>query len=110
MYEKTFHANGRLSEWNAAPMIVPREGQDVPLLVFDYHWVYEDQPGNWMHNQEREYRGVSRQGDTRSICGLTPSYSCRLGGTRHLKVAAVYASNIQVPRAKQDISESDDLS
>lgn len=40
-------------------MIVPREGQEQPRLVFDYHWVYEDQPGNWMHNQEAVYDFLS---------------------------------------------------
>jgi len=59
MYEKTFYANGKLSEWNTAPMIVPREGQEQPRLVFDYYWVYEDQPGNWMHNQEAVHNFLS---------------------------------------------------
>lgn len=48
IYERTVTANGRISEWNVAPVIVPKPEQIEPRLTFNYHYVWEDIPGNHM--------------------------------------------------------------
>ena len=50
IYERTQHANGRLSAWNARPVIVDKEENpkptDEPRITFDYSKVKEDMPGS----------------------------------------------------------------
>ncbi|OQO11727.1 hypothetical protein B0A48_03454 [Cryoendolithus antarcticus] len=48
MYERTVYANGQLSQWGADPVLVKKEGKDMPRLTFNYHYVWEEPPGNQM--------------------------------------------------------------
>lgn len=64
MYERTITANGRLSQWNAAPVLVPKKDQEQPRLTFNYHYVFEDQPGSYMElaNKVHEFLSVPSHG------------------------------------------------
>jgi hypothetical protein len=53
MYERTSTGNGCLSQWNAAPVLVPRKGQVQPCLTFNYHYLYEDNPAPRMEVSKR---------------------------------------------------------
>lgn len=59
MYEYTHSANGKLSDWSAQPLVVPKPGVEYPTnlpkddpgperrIVFDYSNVKEVMPGNY---------------------------------------------------------------
>lgn len=47
-YERCTTANGRVSQWNARPVMVNKEGKAEPRLTFNYHFVYEDPAGSHM--------------------------------------------------------------
>ncbi|KJX98518.1 hypothetical protein TI39_contig408g00002 [Zymoseptoria brevis] len=45
-YERCVVANGELSRWNANAVLLPKEGQDIPRLTFDYNFVPEEPAGS----------------------------------------------------------------
>lgn len=53
IYEKCIHANGRVSSWNANPVLVKNEGQLKLRLTFNYHFVYEVPPASHMELADR---------------------------------------------------------
>lgn len=61
MYEKTVSANGRTSQWGAAPVLVKKPGSTEPRLTFNYHFVYEEPSGSIMELADRVHRqlGIS---------------------------------------------------
>ena len=48
MYKRTLTANSKMSQWNAVSVIVPKKGQTRSQLMFNYHFIYEDNSGNHM--------------------------------------------------------------
>ncbi|PPJ53210.1 hypothetical protein CBER1_11916 [Cercospora berteroae] len=48
MFERSITANGRLSQWGADPVLVRKPGKTEPRLTFNYHYVWEEPPGNQM--------------------------------------------------------------
>lgn len=52
VYERTQHANGRLSVWNSRAVVVDKEENtkptDEPRITFDYSKVKEDMPGSYL--------------------------------------------------------------
>lgn len=59
MYERTILANGHLSPWGADAVIVPKPSRDEPRLTFNYHWVFEETPGNNMEMSSSTHRFLS---------------------------------------------------
>ncbi|KEQ83933.1 hypothetical protein M438DRAFT_335660 [Aureobasidium pullulans EXF-150] len=55
MYERTTVANRKLSNWGADAVLVKKEGKDEPRLTFNYHYVYEELPGNQMELSSRAH-------------------------------------------------------
>lgn len=57
LYELTTVANGFLSPWGANPVLVTKQGKDPihdePRLTCNYHWLFEEKPGNQMELSER---------------------------------------------------------
>ena len=52
-------ANGQISRWNAAIVLVPKKGQARPCLTFNYQFVYENNPGNHMELAQRVHDFLS---------------------------------------------------
>ena len=46
MYERSVVANERLSQWWPALVLVKKEGKAEPRLTFNYHYVFEEPPGD----------------------------------------------------------------
>ena len=42
MYQRTITANWKLSQWNAAPVLIPKKDQAQSRLTFNYHFVSEE--------------------------------------------------------------------
>ena len=64
MYERTSSGGKPLSQWNAAPVLVKKEGQKEPRLTFNYHYVFEDKPGNHMELSSKVHSFLSHPGHT----------------------------------------------
>ena len=48
MYERTITANGKLLQWNAAPVLVLKKDQAQSRLTFSYHFIFEEKPASHM--------------------------------------------------------------
>ena len=59
MYERTTVANGKLSQWGADAVLVKKEGKVEPRLTFNYHYVFEEPPGNQMELSSRAHGFLS---------------------------------------------------
>jgi hypothetical protein len=55
LFERTTVANGERSRWGAGAVIVEKPGKFKPRLTFNYHWVFEETPGNQMELSERTH-------------------------------------------------------
>lgn len=59
MYEKITTANGRTSQWAAAPVLVNKSDSIEPRLTFNYHFVYEEPSGSTMKLAARAHSLMS---------------------------------------------------
>ncbi|KAK1068138.1 hypothetical protein LTR12_004317 [Friedmanniomyces endolithicus] len=46
LFERTVVANSHLSQWGADLVLVTKLGKKEPRLTFNYHYVWEEPPGN----------------------------------------------------------------
>lgn len=68
MYERTVIANGKLSDWNAAPVLVNKDKSDNPdpwaevRVTFDYSHIIEDLPGCYLELMSKTHDYLAQPG------------------------------------------------
>ncbi|KAK0511095.1 hypothetical protein JMJ35_006647 [Cladonia borealis] len=75
MYDRTVVADGRIFQWWPSPVLVKKRGMAEPRLIFNYHYVSEEPPGNHMELNARTHAVLPLP--THNLCsqfGLKKAY------------------------------------